>query len=65
MQIQLTRKKAIIYAVGIVAGLVLGALYYKLIGCRTGTCPLTSTVFRSMLYGGVLGFLVSGLFTAK
>ncbi len=65
MRIHFTRKKVIIYAVGTGTGLVLGALYYNLIGCRTGTCPILSTAFRSTIYGGVLGFLVSGLFTGK
>jgi hypothetical protein len=65
MNISLNKKKIITYAVGIAAGLALGAVYYKLVGCRTGTCPLTSTVLRSMIYGGVLGFLFAGIFVSK
>lgn len=65
MNVSLNRKKIVIYALGIAAGLALGAVYYKLVGCRTGTCPLTSTVFRSMIYGGVLGFLVTGIFVSR
>jgi hypothetical protein len=44
----------------IVGGAVFGFGYYKLVGCRSGTCPITSNPYVSMLYGAVMGFLVSG-----
>jgi len=40
---------------GLVVGAVLGFAYQKLVGCRTGTCPLTATPLRTMIYGGVMG----------
>lgn len=42
-----------------VAGVVVGGLYYKFVGCRTGACPITARAWSSMLYGGVLGFLMA------
>ena len=42
---------------GLVVGAVLGFAYQKLVGCRTGTCPLTATPLRTMLYGGVMGLI--------
>jgi len=42
-------------ALGILIGGGLGLGYQKLIGCRTGTCPLTATPVRAMIYGAVLG----------
>lgn len=42
-------------ALGILLGGSLGFAYHKLVGCRTGACPLTATPLRSILYGGVLG----------
>jgi hypothetical protein len=34
-----------------------GYLYYTLIGCTTGSCPITSNPLSSMLYGAFIGFL--------
>jgi len=42
---------------GLVIGGLLGFAYHKLVGCRTGTCPLTATPLRSILYGAVIGLL--------
>lgn len=47
------------------AGALLGFLYYKEVGCVTGTCAITSDPLKSALYGAVLGFLVSNIFTIK
>lgn len=41
------------------AGAALGYLYYRFVGCSTGTCPITSSARNSMLYMGFLGFLIS------
>ncbi len=43
-------------AVGL--GAAAGYLYYYFIGCRTGTCYITSNPWRSTLYGAVLGALL-------
>ena len=42
---------------GLVIGGLLGLGYQKLVGCTTGTCPLTATPWRTMLYGGVMGLI--------
>ncbi len=42
---------------GLVVGAALGFAYQKLVGCRTGTCPLTATPLRTMIYGGVMGLI--------
>lgn len=42
---------------GLAVGGVLGFGYQKLVGCSTGTCPLTATPLRTVLYGGVMGLL--------
>ena len=40
-------------------GGALGAAYAHFIGCRTGTCPLTSNVWTASLYGGAVGALLA------
>jgi hypothetical protein len=42
-------------ALGLLLGGSLGYAYQRLIGCRTGACPLTATPLRAILYGAVLG----------
>lgn len=38
-------------------GAALGAAYAHFIGCRTGTCPLTSSAWAAGLYGALVGGL--------
>jgi hypothetical protein len=46
-------------AIGVVIGGGLGFAYYKLVGCSSGTCPLTSNPIISTIYGSVFGALVA------
>ena len=46
--------------VGGAIGGFLGFLYYRFVGCSTGSCPLTSNPYASTLYGIVLGALIGG-----
>lgn len=46
----------------VIAGMILGYLYYVKVGCVTGTCPISSNPYISTVYGGVLGYLVSVVF---
>ncbi|MDA3733024.1 DUF6132 family protein [Niameybacter massiliensis] len=40
-------------------GGLLGLGYYKLIGCSSGSCPITSSPYASILYGIFLGILLA------
>ena len=42
-------------------GAVGGFLYWKLIGCQSGTCPIRSVWYFSMLWGLAFGYLVGDL----
>ena len=44
--------------IGVVVGGGLGLAYYRLVGCPTGTCPLTSHPAITSLYGAVVGAMV-------
>jgi hypothetical protein len=48
--------------IGIIVGGCLGFGWYKLVGCSTGACPLTSHPVISTIYGAVLGVLVATSF---
>ena len=45
-------------ALGAALGAAGGAAYAHFIGCRTGTCPLTSSVWTAALFFGFAGGLV-------
>jgi len=44
----------------IVGGAILGFGYHKLVGCRSGACPITANPYISTLYGALMGFLAGG-----
>jgi hypothetical protein len=48
---------AIRVAIGLLVGGVLGYGWYRVVGCSTGTCPLTATPLRAISYGAVMGLL--------
>jgi hypothetical protein len=39
-------------------GAAAGAAYAHFVGCRTGTCPLTSNVWVAAIYGAGVGAVV-------
>lgn len=51
-----------LYGIGAVAGAAAGFLYWKYVGCLTGTCAITSNPVRSTIYFAILGALLFGLF---
>jgi hypothetical protein len=55
-------KQRLIQLLGFVLGLAGGYAYYRLAGCTTGTCPLTSTPWISALWGGAIGWLLTSAF---
>ncbi len=51
-----------LYLIGAFVGSISGFLYWKLIGCSTGTCMITSSPIRSTLYFALMGALFFGIF---
>ena len=58
-------KKYIIKIIAIIVGGIGGFSYYYFIGCASGTCPITSNPYISIIYGAVLGYLFSDIFKKK
>lgn len=46
-------------------GALAGLAYYHFIGCASGSCPITSSPFGSVLYMGLIGWLISGILTGN
>jgi hypothetical protein len=49
-------------ALAIVLGGILGFGWYKVAGCHTGACPLSSNPYVSVIFGALVGALIA---TAK
>ena len=45
-----------------IGGALAGFVYYALVGCATGTCAITSSPVRSMVYMSLIGWLLSNVF---
>ena len=46
-------------------GALAGLANYYFIGCASGSCPITSSPFGSLLYMGLIGWLISGIFSRE
>ena len=44
---------------GIVTGGIAGFLYYRFVGCNSGSCPITSHSYMTIIFGGLLGYLIT------
>lgn len=55
-------KKNILTIIGIPLGALAGFLYWKFVGCNSGTCAITSNPMNSTLYGAVMGGLLLSIF---
>lgn len=62
---KIRQKSTLIRVAGIFAGIAGGYLYYIKIGCTSGGCPITSNPYMSILWGGVMGYLIADMFTGR
>lgn len=51
--------------IGIAVGAISGFLYWKFVGCYTGSCAITSSPINSTIYGSILGGLTFSMFEKK
>ncbi len=49
----------------LVIGAGIGYLYYKLIGCRSGGCPLTSNAWSSVIMGALFIYVLLSSYIEK
>lgn len=55
-------KKNSLYLIGGVAGALGGSIYYAMVRCNSGTCPITSSPVMSVVWGAVVGGLLLSMF---
>lgn len=55
-------KRNLITFIGLAIGAIGGFLYWKFVGCTSGTCPITSSPINSTLWGALIGGLLLNLF---
>lgn len=48
--------------IGVILGAMGGFFYWKYVGCLTGTCPLKSNPYFSVIYWGIGGGFFLSLF---
>lgn len=51
--------------IGGIVGVIGGYLYWKYVGCVSGTCVIQANWYSMVPYGLVFGILVGGLFKPK
>ncbi|MES2478390.1 MAG: DUF6132 family protein [Bacteroidota bacterium] len=47
---------------GLIIGALAGYLYYRFVGCESGSCAITSKPLNSTLYGAMMGGLFFNIF---
>lgn len=51
-----------LYIIGTVVGAISGFLYWKYVGCLTGSCPITAKPLNSTIYFALMGAVLFGMF---
>ncbi|HRD57339.1 MAG TPA: DUF6132 family protein [Ferruginibacter sp.] len=55
-------KKNLLTIIGVLLGALAGFVYWKLVGCNSGTCAITSSPVNSTIYGALMGGLLFSIF---
>jgi hypothetical protein len=55
-------KKNILTIIGVPLGALAGFIYWKFIGCNSGSCAITSNPLNSTIYGSIMGGLLFSVF---
>lgn len=52
----------LLYIIGAIVGGITGFVYWKYVGCVSGTCKITSSPVNSTIYFATMGALLFGIF---
>lgn len=55
-------KQYLLTIIGVVLGAIAGYLYWKFVGCSSGSCAITSKPLNSTIYGAIMGGLLFSIF---
>lgn len=55
-------KKNILTIIGVPLGALAGFLYWKFVGCNSGSCAITSNPYNSTIYGAAMVGLLFSIF---
>lgn len=55
-------KKHLLAIIGLAIGAIAGYLYWKFVGCNSGSCAITSSPLNSTIYGAVMGGILLSTF---
>jgi Family of unknown function (DUF6132) len=58
-------KNNLLVVSGVIIGGIAGFLYWKYVGCVSGTCAITSKPVNSSLYGALMGGLLFSIFKSN
>ena len=58
-------KKNLLKIIGALLGGIAGFMYYYFVVCASGTCPITSNSYISVIYGSFMGYLLLDMFKKK
>jgi hypothetical protein len=51
--------------IGTLMGGIGGYIYYRMVGCPSGACTITSNPWLTVLWGAILGYLIGSTFSKK
>jgi len=55
-------KSSVPEIIGMVLGAIAGFIYFKTVGCATGSCPITSNPWLTIIWGSLIGYLTGSIF---
>lgn len=58
-------KNYLLIVTGVLIGALSGFFYWKIVGCESGSCAITSNPVNSTISGAVMGGLLFSMFKQK